>query len=167
MKDFKISNNLIVEQKRMHAVCEVLPFDVALLSKEDRQMFYTKIRQAYDILPSRVQIIVVKEEAKVRDYTKHFESITAETNKAKDSLVLSYIHELSALIEAGEVLILKYYFIFSIGAETKDSRKFIERYNSLSDKVSRFTGVLAQAGVETRQLTGENLINFIKQQVRT
>lgn len=166
MKDFKIANNLIIEDKRIHTICEIKPFDVALLSKEDRDMFYTKIRQAYDILPSRVQVIVVKEEAKVRDYTKHFESITSETNKDKDNLVLKYINELSALIEAGEVLIIKYYFIFSVDADTKNSKKFLDKYNQLADKVSRFTGVLAQAGIESRQMKDKELINFIKSQVR-
>lgn len=166
MKDFKIQDNLIVEKGRISAVFEVEPFDVALLSKEDRKMFYHKVRQAFNILPSQVQIISVKENAKISDYAKHFHSITKETEKGKETLTQNYINELSILIETGDVLILKYYFIFSVNANTRKSIKLIEGVKKLNDNVERFTGVLFQAGVTTRQLEENNLVKFIRSQMR-
>lgn len=166
MRDFKIQDNLVVEKGRILAICVVMPFDVALLSEDDRRLFYEKIRQAYNMLSTQIQIVAVKDRAKIKDYSSHFDSMSRQTNKSKDSLIHNYINELSVLIESGEVLILKYYFILSVNASTTSAFKYTEGFKKLDEYTKRFTGVLRQAGVETKQLEGKDLIQFFKSQVR-
>lgn len=166
MRDFKIVDNLIFFKRRISAVFKVEPFDVALLSEQDRGVFYSKIRQALNVLSAKIQIIAIKERAKITDYSQHFNYILSKAEPTREKIIKEYVKELTELVENENILILKYYIVFSRNINTSKPTQVIEGIKKLEDVVKRFTSTLYQANVKTSQLADEHLINFVKKQLR-
>ncbi len=166
MKDFKIIDNLIISKDSISAIFEIEPFDIALLSEQDRATFYQKICQAINVIAGQVQILAIKEKAKICDYSQHLNYVLSKAESKKERLIKKYTKELTKIVKNGNILILKYYLIFSVANDISNSVHVIEGINKLENKIERFTDVLFQAGIEVSQLVDDYLIKFVKKQLR-
>lgn len=160
--DFSVQNNYLVRRKKLVAVYEVEPYDIALLNDAEREAFYHHIKVALHTLPSQVQLIVKKEKAEVKDYQKHFFSLYKDTERKREPLIASYIHDMSSLVESGKLQIVKYYCVFSTSLSSSKEDHFVQSTKKLNDMGIRFATALQGSHIAMRQLQHEELIAFCK-----
>jgi hypothetical protein len=164
--DFKILGNYIIRKKKLIAVYEILPFDIALLNEEERERFYGHIKTMLHTLPENVQLILRKERAEVESYNKHFYSLFETANPKLDWMINRYIEELSGFITLNNFQIMKYYAVFSTSLISENDKHITLASQKLQDMVTRFSASLAFEKIQTIQLTKEELINYFKKQFR-
>lgn len=164
--DFKIFGNHIIRRKKLIAVFEIHPFDIALLNDEERERYYHHIKTMLHTLPGKVQLIVRKEKAKVDDYHKHFYSLFETANPKLDWLINIYVKELSTLININEFQIIKYYAVFSTPLISENERHISLAAQQLTDMGNRFSGSLALEKIYLTQLSQTELIEYFKKQFR-
>lgn len=97
--NFTIADNLIMRDNSICGVYEIEPFDIALLNEQDREHFYSKLKQAIHVLPSQIQFFVKKDQAKAADYSAHFFSLYDSSSKKREPLINQYIEDLTKLVE--------------------------------------------------------------------
>lgn len=164
--DFKIFGDYIIRKKRLIALFEIHPFDIALLNEEERERYYHHIKTMLHTLPGKVQIIVKKEKAKVNDYHKHFYSIFETANNKLDWLISRYVKELSSLVDLNEFQVIKYYAVFSTPLLSENEKYVSVAAQKINDISTRFSGSLAQEKIFLTQLSEEELTNYFKNQFR-
>ncbi len=165
--DFKVVGDYLIHKKKLIAIYEIRPFDIALLNDEERERYYQHIKTMLHTLPITVQLIVRKQKAKVEDYHDHFFSLYQSGNEKTNTLIGQYIKELSNTIEANEFQLMKYYAVFSRSLTSDHDDHFVESAQKLEDVVRRFSSALALEKIQTMQLTHEQLIAYCKGQFRT
>lgn len=164
--DFKILGNYIIRKKKLIAVYEIRPFDIALLNDEERDRYYHHIKTMLHTLPMRVQLISRKETAKVEDYHEHFFSLYDTANEKVNWLIENYITELSSLIENNNFQLMKYYAVFSTPLLGNSDRNFREAAQKLEDMERRFSSSLALERIQTLQLKDKQLVAYFQNQFR-
>ncbi len=164
--DFKVVGNYIIRKKKLIAVYEIRPFDIALLNDEERERYYHHIKTMLHTLPMKVQLISRKETATVEDYHEHYYSLYETANEKVNGLVENYIKELSALVEQNTFQLMKYYAVFSVPLLGTDDKHFLEAAQKLDDTQRRFTSSLALERIQTMQLTEKQLITYFQSQFR-
>lgn len=162
--EFKIVGDYIIRRKKLIAVFEIKPFDIALLNDEERERYYAHIKTMLHTLPGKVQLISRKEKATVKDYHNHFFSLYETANKELNPLIEKYIRDLSTVIEINDFQIMKYYAIFSTSLPATDDYTFSLAAQKLTDMGTRFSGALASEKIYTTQLTNRQLIAYFKEQ---
>lgn len=167
ISDFTITDNYIKRKKRLIAVYEIKPFDIALLNEEDREQFYNKIKTTLHTLPGKVQIIVRKEIAKPSDYQEHFFSIYKDALPNREQLIDNYINDITNLLNIGKFQMVKYYAVFSTSLLSTKEEEFVKAAKRLYDMGIRFSGGLELAQITTRQLTKEELVTYFQSQFRS
>lgn len=156
--DFKIQDNLIVRKNAIVKMYEVEPFDIALLNNQDREHFFAKLKQMIHVLPSQVQFIVRKERARVEDYSKHFFSLYNSSNTKRESLVNSYIDDLSNLVTKHSFVTMRHYAVFSVSCDTNKSHEKVKAIKKVSDLGLRFASSLSACNITVRPLADEQLL---------
>ncbi len=164
--DFKITGNYINRKKKLIAVYEIRPFDIALLNNEERERYYNHIKTVLHTLPMRVQLISRKETATVNDYHEHFYSLYETANEKVNWLIESYIKDLSNLIETNDFQIMKYYAVFSTPLMGQGDKGFMEAAQKLEDMERRFSSGLALERIQTLQLNNKQLVAYFQNQFR-
>ncbi|MBA3723510.1 MAG: hypothetical protein H0W89_01290 [Candidatus Levybacteria bacterium] len=164
--DFKIVGNYIIRKKKLIAVYEIRPFDIALLNNEERDRYYHHIKTMLHTLPMRVQLISRKETAKVEDYHEHFYSLYETANEKVNWLMENYIKEISSLIEDNNFQLMKYYAVFSTPLLGNSDRNFTEAAQKLEDMERRFSSGLALERIQTLQLKDKQLVAYFQSQFR-
>jgi hypothetical protein len=167
ISDFTITDNYIKRKKRLIAVYEIQPFDIALLNEEDREQFYNKIKTTLHTLPGKVQLIVRKEIAKPSDYQEHFFSIYKDALPNREQLIDNYVEDITNLLQLGKFQMVKYYAIFSTPLVSTKEEEFVNACKRLYDMSIRFSGGLELAQITTRQLTKEELVSYFQSQFRS
>ena len=164
--DFTITDNYIKRKKRLIAVYEIRPFDIALLNEEDREQFYNKIKTTLHTLPGKVQLLVRKEIAKPADYQEHFFSIYRDSLPNREHLIDNYVHDITNLLNIGKFQMVKYYAVFSTPLVSSKEDEFVKACKRLYDMGIRFSGGLELAQITTRQLTKKELVTYFQSQFR-
>jgi hypothetical protein len=165
--DFAISDNYIKRKKRLIAVYEIRPFDIALLNEEDREQFYNKIKTTLHTLPGKVQLIVRKEIAKPSDYQEHFFSIYKDALPNRENLIDNYVHDVTNLLSIGKFQMVKYYAVFSTPLVSTKEDEFVKACKRLYDMGIRFSSGLELAQITTRQLSKNELVEYFQSQFRS
>lgn len=164
--DFIIQDNHIIRKQSIIRILEVEPHDIALLNEQDREHFFTKLKQTIHILPSQIQIIVKKERSTSKDYSKHIFSVYNTTIPGREPLINRYVKELTNLIDSNNFMITKHYISISVSAQTKNSKSKIEAFKKINDAELRLASALAQSNISTRSLDNDELIKFMKETLR-
>lgn len=164
--DFKIIDNYIFRKKRLIAVYEIRPFDIALLNEEDREQFYMKIKTTLHTLPGKVQLIVRKEIAKPSDYQDHFFSLYKDAEPNREFLIENYVNDLTSLLDSGKFQMVKYYAVFSTTLTSTKEEEFVKASKRLYDMGVRFSGGLEVAQITIKQLKNEELVTYFQSQFR-
>ena len=164
--DFTIRDNLILRDNNIVGMYEVEPFDVALLNDQDREHFFVKLKQAIHTLPSQVQFIVRKEQAKSKDYSPHFFSLYDSSNNKREPLIAQYIEDLTNLVNANKFMITRHYAVFSIPCNTSKPHALVQGVKKLNDIGMRFASALSMANVNIRALDNAELKVFAQGTLR-
>lgn len=165
--DFSITDNYIKRKKRLIAVYEIRPFDIALLNEEDREQFYNKIKTTLHTLPGKVQLIVRKEIAKPADYQEHFFSIYKDSLPNRENLIDNYVHDITNLLSIGKFQMVKYYAVFSTPILSTKEDEYVLACKRLYDMGIRFSNGLELAQITARQLSKEELVDYFQSQFRS
>jgi hypothetical protein len=164
--DFRIIGNYIVRKKKLIAVFEIKPFDIALLNDEERERYYAHIKTMLHTLPDKIQLISRKEKATVADYHQHFFSLYNTAHKKLNPIIEQYVKDLSTVIDINEFQIMKYYAVFSTPLHAQNDLAFAQAAQRLTDMGTRFSGSLALEKIHTVQLTHKQLVTYFKEQFR-
>ena len=164
--DFTITDNYIKRKKRLIAVYEIQPYDIALLNDEDREQFYNKIKTTLHTLPGKVQLIVRKEIAKPSDMQDHFFSIYKNSLPNRERLIDNYVQDLTNLLNLGKFQIVKYYAVFSTPLTSTKEEEFVNACKRLYDMGIRFSSSLEIAQITVRQLSKNELVSYLQSQFR-
>ena len=164
--DFKVIDNYLIRKKRLLAMYEIHPFDIALLNEEDREQFYNKIKTTLHTLPGKVQIIVRKEIAKPSDYQEHFFSIYKSALPNRTELIDNYVTDLTNLLNLQKFQMVKYYAIFSTPLPSTKDEEFVKAAKRLYDMGIRFSSGLEIAQITIKQLTKEELVIYFQSEFR-
>lgn len=164
--DFSIQDNLILKDSSIVGMYEIEPFDVALLNEQDREHFFVKLKQAIHTLPSQVQLIVRKENAKSKDYSPHFFSLYDSANKKREPLISQYIEDLTNLVNANNFMITKHYAVFSVPCNTLKVNTLVQGVKKLNDLGMRFASALGAANITVRPLENVELKAFAQGTLR-
>lgn len=164
--DFKIIGNYIIRRKKLVAIFEIKPFDIALLNDEERERYYAHIKTMLHTLPGRIQLISRKERATVEDYHNHFFSLYETANTKLNTLIEQYVKDMSTVIDINEFQIMKYYAVFSTPLSSEADSTFAQAAQRLTDMGIRFSSALASEKIHTVQLTHTQLVAYFKDQFR-
>lgn len=164
--DFKIIDNYIQRKKRLIAIYEIRPFDIALLNEEDREQFYSKIKTMLHTLPGKVQIIVRKEIAKPSDYQDHFFSLYKDADPKRERLIENYVNDITHLLDLEKFQMVKYYAVFSTPLTSTKDEAFVNASKRLYDMGARFSSGLELAQIGIRQLKKNDLVTYFQSQFR-
>lgn len=164
--DFSVQDNLIVRNNALVRIYEVEPFDIALLNEQDREHFFIKLKQMIHILPSQVEFIVRKEQAKNEDYSQHFFSLYDQSNTQRESLIERYIQDLSNLVTKHSFMSTHHYAVFSVPCETKKPYEKVKAVKKLNDMGTRFASALFACNIGIRPLPTDELISFAQTTLR-
>lgn len=162
--DFSVIDGYIRRRNELIAMYEIEPFDIALLNDEDREQFYHHIKMMLHTLPTKIQLIVRKETATARDYQKHFFSLYKQALPTRETLITSYIEDITDLLQTNKFQVVKYYAIFSTPISGKSEEQFQQATKRLFDYGSRVSSALALGQVQTRKLTKEELITYCQKE---
>ena len=158
--DFSVQDNLIIRQNSIIGILAVEPFDIALLNDQDRENFFIKLKQMIHVLPSQVQFIVRKEKTSLKDYSQHLFSLYNNSNSKRETLINSYINDLSRLIQVNDFMTTRHYAVFSVSSNTAKVNDRLKAINKLNDIRMSFTGALSACNIQVRALTNQELIHF-------
>ena len=164
--DFYIQDGYIIRNKNIIKICEIEPFDIALLNDQDRERFFVKLKQAIHSFPSEIQIIVTKRKARSADYSSHIFSLYKNSHTEKEMVIKQYAEELSEMVELNSFTITKHYAVLSVSCNTTNSFSKVEGLKKLEDISNRFISNLYMCGISTCSLEKNNLITFFKEQLR-
>ncbi len=164
--DFTIVGDYIIRNKKLIAIFEIKPFDIALLNDEERNRYYSHIKTMLHTLPGKVQLISRKEKASVEDYHDHFFSLYDTANNKLNWLIEQYIKDLSNIVDLNEFQIMKYYAVFSTPLVDRKDKQFALAAQRLTDMGTRFSTALSQERIYTVQLTYQQLKDYFKKQFR-
>lgn len=165
--DFRIVGNYVIRKKKLIAVYEIRPFDIALLNDEERERYYQHIKTMLHTLPGKVQLISRKQTATVTDYHEHFYSLYETANEKINWLIGDYVRELSELVKNNKFQIMKYYAIFSSPLPSHNDLQFVQAAQKLEDMAKRFSSALAMERIQTLQLTNTQLVTYFQKQFRS
>ena len=164
--DFTIQDNLIVRGSSIIGMYEIEPFDVALLNDQDREHFFVKLKQAIHVLPSQVQFIVKKQQAKSSDYSPHYFSLYDGSNTKREPLIAQYIEDLTNLVTANNFMITKHYAVFSVPCNATKPHALVAGVKKLNDLGMRFASALSAANITVRPLENLELKQFAQGTLR-
>lgn len=164
--DFSIVGDYLIRRKKLIAIFEIRPFDIALLNNEERERYYAHIKTMLHTLPGKIQLISRKEKATIEDYHDHFFSLYQTANKELNPLIEQYVGDLSTVIDINEFQIMKYYAVFSTPLYATDDHTFSLAAQKLADMGTRFSSALASEKIYTIQLTNKQLRAYFKEQFR-
>ena len=164
--NFSIQDNLLIRKNSIVRIYRVDPFDIALLNNQDREHFFVKLKQMIHVLPSQVQFIVQKEGATTEDYSQHFFSLYDQANAKRETLIASYINELSEFIENHQLLLTRHYAVFSVSCNPNKTDEKVKAIKKLNDIGIRFASSLASCNIQTQVLDNEELISFAQDTLR-
>ena len=164
--DFQVVGNYVIRKKKLIAVYEIRPFDIALLNDEERDRYYQHIKTMLHTLPGKVQLISRKQTATVSDYHEHFYSLYETANEKINWLIGNYVKELSELVENNKFQIMKYYAIFSTPLSSQNDSQFVQSAQKLEDMAKRFSSALATERIQTLQLANTQLVTYFQEQFR-
>lgn len=164
--DFVIQDNHLIRKHSVVRIFEVQPHDIALLNDQDREHFFTKLKQVIHTLPAPIQIIVRKEPATLEDYSPHIFSLYKTSKTSTESILKSYTEDLTALIESNNFMITRYYLILSVSAQTSNPYKKLEAIKKLHDYGTRIASALNFCHVHMQPLDNARLVTLSKQILR-
>ena len=164
--DFTIQDNMIVRPKSLIRIFEVEPYDISLLNDQDREHFFIKLKQLIHVLPSQAQFIVKKEQASIKDYSKHIFSLYSESSKKTEPLIEAYTHDLNNLVMTNEFNTLRYFAVFSVSADTSKTNSKLHGINKLNDATLRFASITSSCQMDIRPLTNDELVIYMKHTLR-
>lgn len=164
--DFNIKDNFVLRSNNLISIYEIEPFDVALLNDQDREHFFIKLKQAIHVFPNQIQFIVKKAKAKSSDYSKHFFSLYEDSSRKTEELINEYTEDLTNLISEHEFMITKHYAVLSVSCNTSKPNTLVQGVKRLTDLGMRFASALNMGNIQTRQLTNEELKEFMKETLR-
>lgn len=165
--DFTIQDNLIVRSGSLTKLLEVEPFDVALLNEQDRENFFLKLKQAIHTLPAQVQIMVRKERATTKDYSKHFFSLYDGAARNREHLINSYVTDLSKLLETETLFVTRHYAVFTVPCNTGKVSDMTEGVKKINDLALSFAGALSACNIAVTSLQNEELVHFMTKTLRS
>jgi hypothetical protein len=164
--DFEIQDNLIMRKNAIMKVYAVEPFDIALLNDQDREHFFSKLKQMIHVLPSQVQFIVRKEKASVEDYSKHFFSLYNSANTKREKLINHYIDDLSSLVTKHPFVMMHHYAVFSVPCDTKRPQEKVKAIKKVSDLGIRFASSLSACNIAVTPLVDAQLLHIAQTTLR-
>jgi len=164
--DFTIQDNVILRKNSLIQILEVEPFDISLLNNQDREHFFLKLKQMLHVLPDQVQFIVRKEQAKSKDYSKHFFSLYENSNSKREPLISKYIENLTNLVARGHFTTTKHYAVFTVTCNPNKNNEKLKSMKKLHDMTIGFSSALFACNIPVRQLDQDELISFAKDTLR-
>lgn len=164
--NFSIKDNLLMRDNSITGVYEIEPFDIALLNDQDREHFYAKLKQAIHTLPSQIQFIVKKDQAKASDYSPHFFSLYESSSKKREPLINQYIEELTALVDDNHFMMTRHYAVLSTPCNPNKPNNLVQGVKKLNDLGMRFAQSLAVSNISVRTLENEELKHFMRETLR-
>jgi hypothetical protein len=159
--DFIIQDNLIVRNGSIVKMLAIEPFDVALLNEQDRENFFIRLKQAINILPTPVQLIVRKEKAEIKDYSKHFFSLYGGAKLNREALITHYINDLSKFISTDALFITRHYAVLSMSCNVSKISEFTVAIKKLNDLSLSFAGALSACNITVKPLANQELIRVM------
>lgn len=169
MKTFKITDGLIVNDTFISAIYEVDSADITIMSEEQKDIFFGKLKEALHVLNGRIQIITDNAKASVSDFVDHFDYNLKQASCISPELekqAKTYNQELAIEIQRGRTIVTKYYIVFRQNTDTKNSKRFKRSHEKLNDDIIAFTRGLRLAGIDVNQLVDDELISFLKRKLR-
>jgi hypothetical protein len=167
ISDFSITDNYIKRKKRLIAIYEISPFDIALLNVEDREQFYNNIKTTLHTLPGKVQLLVRKEIAKPSDYQSHFFSLYKDALPNRGQLIDNYVNDITNILKIGKFQMVKYYAVFSTPLPSTKEEEYVISCKRLYDMGIRFASSLELAQITVKQLSKDELVTYFQSQFRT
>lgn len=164
--DFTIQDGHIYRKNNITRMYEIEPYDIALLNDQDREHFFSKLKQVIQILPIRIQFIVRKERSNLKDYSRHFFSLYKSSNLRTESHIKKYAQDLCNLIEEESVFITRHYAILSVPCRLSNIQHRVEAINKLNDVGLRFAAGLHQSNISVRPLENDELVSFVQATLR-
>lgn len=164
--DFRIQDSTVVRGKSIIRVYEIEPFDIALLDSQEQENFYQNLKQVIHVLPSQIQLIVRRQQAKPADYAKHFFSLYADSDKKREDFINKYIEGFTWMVEHGHFLVVRYYAVLSTYADTRKVTEFVKANGKLDEIEQRLLSSLSVCGIKANQLGNKELITFYQSILR-
>lgn len=160
--DFTIQDKVIIRKNSLIQLLAIEPFDISLLNDQDREHFFLKLKQMLHVLPDQVQFIVRKEQAKAKDYSKHFFSLYQNSNTKREPLISEYIENLSELVQGAKFTATKHYAVFTVSCNPHKTQEKLQAMKKLHDMTLRFSSALFACNIPVRQLEEDELVSFAK-----
>ncbi len=164
--NFSIKDNLLMRDNNIIGVYEIEPFDVALLNDQDREHFYVKLKQAIHVLPSQIQFIVKKDQAKASDYSPHFFSLYESSSKKREPLINQYIEDLTKLIDENHFMMTRHFAVLSTSCNPNKPNNLVQGVKKLNDVGMRFAQSLTLCNISVRTLENDELKLFLRETLR-
>lgn len=164
--DFSIQDNVILRKNSIIKICEITPFDIALLNDQDREHFFVKVKQLIHVLPFQVQLIVKKEKVKPADLSKHFFTLYDQANRKREPLIEKYVSDMSELVTAHEFLSTHHYAILSVSCNTRKPQEKINRLKKLNDMYLHMASGLSACQIDIRLLQNDELTTIARSTLR-
>lgn len=164
--DFTIKDNLIMRDNSIIGVYEIEPYDVALLNDQDREHFFVKLKQAIHVLPTQIQFIVRKDQAKASDYSPHFFSLYESSSKKREPLINQYIENLTSLIDENHFMMTRHFAVISTSCNPLKPHNLVQGVKKLNDLGMSFAQSLALCNISVRSLENEGLKEFVRKELR-
>ena len=164
--DFSIQDDLLIRKDHLIKIYEVEPFDIALLNEQDRAHFFAKLKQAMHTLPSQIQIIVKKNQATTKDYSRHIFSLYETATEEKEPLIKRYVDELVSLVEHNRFTITRCYAVLSVPCQPKNIKSKESAIKKLDDIGNSFSSHLVQCNIQISPLSKDQITDLTKELLR-
>lgn len=163
---FHIQDSAIFRANNLIRIYQIEPRDVALLSDQDKAVFYERLRTMLHMLPVKTQFIVRREIASSPDFSTHFYAMFKSSNSEREDLIHGYIEGLKQFIDDHNFLISKHYAVFSIECGTKNPTVVVKGMQRLNDIGTRFLRGLNENQISARLLNNNEIISFMQKYYR-
>lgn len=164
--DFIIKDNLIMRDNSIIGIYEIEPYDVALLNDQDREHFFVKLKQAIHVLPSQIQFIVRKDQAKAPDFSSHFFSLYESSSEKREPLINQYIVDLTSLINENHFMMTRHFAVISTPCNPLKPHNLVQGVKKLNDLGMSFAQSLVLCNISVRSLENEELKEFVRKELR-
>ncbi len=162
--DLYIQDDRIIRRKSVNQLFEITPYDISAINNNEREQFFTNLKQALHMLPSQLQVLVQKEVAKPKDFTDHFLSIYKTVKKGdtvRENLINQYQNDFEDFITSQQILTIKQYGVLSASADTTNPKAKIIAIGKTTDMFERLKSALETCKVTIKQLSQHEISALI------
>ncbi len=167
--NFSIQDNLIFRKHSIPFVFRFTPHEISGLAETKKQLFFSQVRSSLNMLTTQLQIIVRKEFVTKADLTDHFLFLGGNITKGdirREAMLKDYRQDLIEFIENNNLLMWKFYGVFSVPTNTNDPQDKVKGIGRLHDLYKRYLVSIRDSKVKAKQLTNDELIELAQKTLR-